>query len=98
MVVGVLKFQVSIFEARSLKDKRRVIKSLKDRIGNKYNVSIAEVGYNDVIRTSILAVATVANEKRFVESSLSVIVDFVRQVPQLSLVDYSMETFSTQTR
>ena len=93
MVVGVLKFQVSIFEARSLKDKRRVIKSLKDRIGNKYNVSIAEVGYNDVIRTSILAVATVANEKRFVESSLSVIVDFVRQIPQLTLVDYSMETF-----
>ena len=91
--MGVLKFQVSIFEARSLKDKRRVIKSLKDRIGNKYNVSIAEVGHNDTIRTSILAVATVANEKRFVESSLSVIVDFVRRIPQLTLVDYSMETF-----
>ena len=93
MIVGVLKFQVSIFEARSLKDKRRVIKSLKDRIGNKYNVSIAEVGHNDAIRTSIMAVATVANEKRFVESSLSVIVDFVRRIPQLTLVDYSMETF-----
>ncbi|MBN2378086.1 MAG: DUF503 domain-containing protein [Sedimentisphaerales bacterium] len=93
MIVGVLKFQVSIFEARSLKDKRRVLKSLKDRIGNKYNVSIAEVGHNDVIRTSILAVATVANEKRFVESSLSTIVDFVRRIPQLTLVDYSMETY-----
>ena len=91
MIVGVLELRVSVFDAMSLKDKRRVIKSLKDRISNKYNVSIAEVGQNDNIRTSTLGVSLVANDSRFVESSLSKIVDFVRSVPQLSLIDYTIE-------
>ncbi len=92
MIVGVLELRVSVFDAMSLKDKRRVIKSLKDRISNKYNVSIAEVGQNDNIRTSTLGVSLVANDSRFVESSLSKIVDFVRRVPQLSLIDYTIES------
>ena len=92
MIVGVLELRLSVFDAMSLKDKRRVIKSLKDRIGNKYNVSIAEVGQNDNIRTSTLGVSLVANDSRFVESSLSKIVDFVRSVPQLSLIDYTIES------
>jgi uncharacterized protein len=91
MVVGILQLQVSVFDAMTLKDKRRVLKSLKDRISNKFNVSIAEVGNNDNIRTALLAVAMVANEGRFVDSALSSIVDFVRAVPQLSLIDYTME-------
>jgi len=44
MVVGVLQIELEIPEAQSLKDKRRVIKSLKDRIANAHNVSIAELG------------------------------------------------------
>ena len=92
MIVGILQLQVSVFDAMTLKDKRRVLKSLKDRISHRYNVSIAEVGHNDNIRTALLGVAVVANESRFVDSVLSGIVDFVRLAPQLSLIDYSMET------
>lgn len=91
MIVGLLQLQVSVFDAMTLKDKRRVIKSLKDRIKNKFNVSIAEVGHTDSIRTSLLGVAMVANEKRFVDSALSKVVEFVRRTPQLSLIDYSIE-------
>ena len=91
MIVGVLSLQVSVFDAMTLKDKRRVIKSLKDRVRNRFNVSIAEVDYNDVIRTSLLGVAVVANDSRFVDSVLSSIVEFVRRIPQLSLIDYSIE-------
>ena len=91
MIVGLLQLKVSVFDAMTLKDKRRVIKSLKDRIGNKYNVSIAEVGYNDSIRTALLAMAMVANDSGFVDSALSGIVDFVRRIPQLSLIDYKIE-------
>ena len=93
MIIGVLSLQVSIFDAMTLKDKRRVIKSLKDRIANTFNVSIAEVDYNDRIKTSLLAVAMVANDSRFVDSALSKIVDFVRKIPALSLVDYTIEKF-----
>ena len=91
MIVGILSLQVSVFDAMTLKDKRRVIKSLKDRISNKYNVSIAEVAHNDSIRTAILGIVMVANESRFVNSSLSEIVNFVQKIPQLTLVDYNIE-------
>ena len=90
--MGVLRMQVSVFDAMTLKDKRRAIKSLKDRIHNKFNVSIAEVDYNDSIRTSLLGISMVGNERRFVDSALSSLVDFVRKIPQLSLIDYSIET------
>ena len=92
MIVGILSLQISVFDAMSLKDKRAVIKSLKDRISNKYNVSIAEVDHCDNIRTSVLGVAMIAGETRFITSALSKIVDFVRAIPQLTLVDYSIET------
>ena len=91
MIVGVLRLQVSVFDAMTLKDKRRVIKSLKDRMANKYNISVAEVDYNDSIRTSVLGVAMVANDSVFLNSALSGIVDFVRKIPQLSLIDYHIE-------
>jgi uncharacterized protein len=91
MVIGILKLQVSVFDSFSLKDKRRVIKSLKDRIHHTFFVSIAEVEHQDSIRTSILGVALVTNERRFADSVLSKIVDFVRKIPQLSLVDYEIE-------
>ncbi|MBN1845663.1 MAG: DUF503 domain-containing protein [Sedimentisphaerales bacterium] len=93
MIVGVLRMQVSVFDAMTLKDKRRVITSLKDRLGRKFNVSVAEVEHQESIRTSILAVAMVANERRFVESAMSGIVEFVRRIPPLSLIDYHLETY-----
>jgi uncharacterized protein YlxP (DUF503 family) len=57
MTVGILQLELSIGDAMSLKDKRRVVKSLKDRIAHGHNVSIAEVGALDEHRRSILGVA-----------------------------------------
>jgi len=92
MLVGILQLQISVFDAMNLKDKRRVILSLKDRIHNTFNVSIAEVDLQDNIRSAVLGVAMVANERRFIESALSQVVEFVRKIPTLSLIDYHMET------
>jgi hypothetical protein len=91
MTVGVLQIEVSIPDAFSLKDKRRVVKSLKDRIAHRHNVSIAEVGALDEHRRSVIAMAMVSNDSRYVESALSKLVDFVRLVPQLSLIDYQID-------
>jgi len=91
MHIGVLQLELSIADAMSLKDKRRVVLSLKDRISHGNNVSIAEVGALDEHRRSILGVAMVANDARYVEGALSKLVDFVRAVPQVSLVDYRIE-------
>jgi uncharacterized protein YlxP (DUF503 family) len=91
MHVGVLQVEISIPDAMSLKDKRQVVRSLKDRIAHGHNVSIAEVGALDEHRRSILGVAMVSNDKRYVEGALSKLVDFIRMTPQVSLIDYQIE-------
>ncbi len=91
MVVGVLRFRLAIYEALSLKDKRRVVKSLKDRLAGRHNVSIAEVDDLDHWQAATLGVALVANEGRFVQSALARIVDEVRAYPHASLLDYDIE-------
>jgi uncharacterized protein YlxP (DUF503 family) len=91
MVVGVLQIELSIGDAMSLKDKRRVVKSLKDRIAHGHNVSIAEVGALDEHRRSVLGLAMVANDKAYVEGALSKLVDFVRSVPSVDLIDYQID-------
>jgi uncharacterized protein YlxP (DUF503 family) len=91
MVVGVLRVRLAIFEALSLKDKRRVTKSLKDRLGARHNVSIAEVDDLDHRQAATLGLAFVANEGRFVESTLAKIVDEIRAFPHASLLDFEIE-------
>jgi hypothetical protein len=91
MTIGVLQLELNVTDAMSLKDKRRVIKSIKDRIAHAHNVSIAEVGALDEHRRSILGMAMVSNDSRHVEGALSKLVDFVRRVPQVSLIDYRIE-------
>jgi len=91
MIIGVLQLELSIQDAMSLKDKRRVVKSIKDRIAHGHNVSIAEVGALDEHRRSVLGVVMVANDARYVEGALAKLVDFVRSVPQVDLLDYQIE-------
>jgi uncharacterized protein YlxP (DUF503 family) len=91
MVVGVLRVRIGIFEALSLKDKRRVTRSLKDRLAAKHNVSVAEVGDLRHRQAATLGLAMVANDSRFVSSALSRIVDQIRASPHSTLLDYEIE-------
>lgn len=91
MTVGVLQLELEIPEAMSLKDKRRVILSIKDRIAHAHNVSIAEVGALDAHQRSILGIAMVSNETAYVQGALSKLVDFVKTVPQVNLLDFQIE-------
>jgi uncharacterized protein YlxP (DUF503 family) len=91
MTIGVLQVELAVPDAMSLKDKRRVIRSIKDRIAHAHNVSIAEVGALDEHRRAILGVAMVSNDARYVQGALSKLVDFVRAVPQVNLMDYTID-------
>ncbi|MDK1030476.1 MAG: DUF503 domain-containing protein [Planctomycetia bacterium] len=91
MVVGVLEMKIVIPDAFSLKDKRRAVKSLKDRIRNKFNVSVAEVEYMDVHRQAMLGIAIVTNDQSYAGKVLEKVVDVVRQTPVVQLVDYHVE-------
>ena len=91
--LGVLQLQLMVSASGSLKDKRRVIKSIKDRLGNPHNVSVAEVDDLNDRKQSTLAVALVSNDRRFNESCLSKIVDQLRMHPEATLLDYRIECF-----
>ena len=91
MVIGVLQLELGIQDAMSLKDKRRVVRSIKDRLANSGNLSVAEVGALDEHRRSILGLAMVGNDARYIEGALSKCVDFVRGIGQVDLIDYQIE-------
>ncbi len=91
MTIGVLQLEMAIAGAMSLKDKRRVVKGLKDRIAHAHNVSVAEVGAQDEHRRAVLGVAMVGTDRPYVEGALSKLVDYVRLHPEASLVDYRLE-------
>lgn len=91
MIVGVLTVDVAVLDARSLKDKRRVIKSVKQRIRNRFNVSVAEVEYGDSHKRCQLGIAMVSKESRPLHSQLDQIIDLLRRVGGLTLLDYKRE-------
>jgi len=91
MVVGTLEMILLIRESRTLKDKRRVIKSLKDRLGHRFAVSVAEVDSLDNCQQGHLGVAVVSNDSRHAMEVLSKVVDFVRGSLRAELIDYTMD-------
>src|SRR5438552_1757497 len=66
MVVGVLRLALLIRGARSLKDKRSALRRIIERVRARYNVSIAEVGDNDIWQRALVGVTAVANDRSFV--------------------------------
>jgi len=91
MIVGLLSLELYLPESNSLKSKRMIIKSLKDRIRNKFNVSIAEVDANDLWQRSVLGVACVANETKIINAILNEVRSIVLDTPSIQLIDSSME-------
>jgi uncharacterized protein len=69
-VVGVISWQLSIPGCHSLKEKRMVVRSLKDRIRHRFNVSVAETGHQEVWTRAELSVAVVSGEMGFAENVL----------------------------
>jgi uncharacterized protein YlxP (DUF503 family) len=90
MVVGLLELDLRIPDAQSLKDKRSVMRSLCERIRNKFNVSVAEVDGGDAWRHATVGIAHVSNEQRFSNQVLSKIVNLVENERGVTLSDYRL--------
>jgi len=91
MRIGIVTAHISIPEARSLKDKRSVIRSMKDRALNKMNVSVAEVGKQDQWQYAEMAVVPVAATGEIVQKRISEITRFLRSDPRYVLYDLHTE-------
>lgn len=71
MVVGVITWEIQIFDARSLKEKRKVVKSLKERLQSRFNLSVAETDYQDSWQRAELTAALVATDVPYADRVLN---------------------------
>ena len=91
MIVGILTIEIHISEAHSLKEKRFILRSLKDRIRNKFNVSISEIDANDLWQRCVLGVACIANETKIINQTLDRVKNTILNTPTVELIDSKME-------
>lgn len=77
MVVGVLRLELRLPGAHSLKEKRRVVRALTARVRNRFNVSIAECADQDLWQRALLGIAQVGNEEPHVDACLRQVVRFI---------------------
>ena len=71
--VGVLTLELQLSEAHSLKDKRHTVKGLKDRLRSKFNVAVAEIGYQDLWQRSLISAVTVSGDHQRAEQTLQLV-------------------------
>ena len=91
MFVGVLQIELLLRGNTSLKAKRQVLRSIKDRTRRKFNVSVAEVDHNDLWQRASLGICCVSNDKIHADRMLSEVVNFVERNFEIELLDYSIE-------
>ena len=91
MTLGTLEIVLLIRESHSLKSRRRVVKSLTDRIRSRFNVSVADVGDQNLWQRAVIGVAVVANDGRFVNEVLSKVLALVSSDPRAEVIDKSLE-------
>ncbi len=91
MVVGTLRVRLLVRESRSLKDKRQVVRSIKDRLRNAFNVSVAEVEAEDHRQLVVLGLAMVSNEAGHVRRTFDEIVGALRAHPVAEFVGHEAE-------
>ena len=91
MIVGLCTVELFISESQSLKDKRQVLHSLKDRLRGKFNLSVAEVGGQDLWQKAVLGIACVANEGGYVNQVIEQALNLIKDVPTVEVVRTQLE-------
>ena len=91
MTVGILQLALFIYGSNSLKERRMVLNSLKKKLRNNFNVSVAQIDGANKWQRATLAVVGVGKDKRNINSILSEIIDFMEKIDIVNLIDYEME-------
>lgn len=93
MIIGTGKIVLHANWVHSLKEKRMIVRSIIDRVKNKFNVSIAEVEDLDLHQSIVLGVACVSNSTRHASSSIQSVIDFIEQNAEADIISVETETF-----
>ncbi|MCX8125853.1 MAG: DUF503 domain-containing protein [Dehalococcoidia bacterium] len=92
MKVGVCRVEVHLPESQSLKDKRRIIKSIISRLQNEYHISVAEVENQGLWQIATIGIACVSNHSQHADEILASALNFItRNYPQVEVINYETE-------
>lgn len=93
MNILAIRIDLRIPGARSLKDKRFILKSIKDRIKNRFNVSVAEVEYTDLWQRAQVGIAFVSRDYRFGEKVTAKMLNLIESEPRVEVLDVRTDAF-----
>jgi uncharacterized protein YlxP (DUF503 family) len=91
LIIGFMTLDILLPYCDSLKEKRMVIKGIKDKIRHKFNVSIAEVDYQDKWQRAQLAIVQVGNDYHFIEKNMNLIFNLIESNGKLEIASHSLE-------
>ena len=91
MIIGTLEVKLMVPWSHSLKEKRMVLRSITERIKNKFNVSVAEVEDQDLHQSIVLGIACVSNETSHANSILQKVLDYIEGNCEAEVIDSIIE-------
>ena len=91
MPVGLLTLELHIADAQSLKDKRQVLRSLKDKLRREFNVAVAELEHHDAWQRSVVGIVTLSNEEKQVKEMLHRVLDAADRMLGSTLINQNFE-------
>jgi uncharacterized protein YlxP (DUF503 family) len=96
MLVGTLTIQINLHGIGSLKDKRKIVKSLIGRLQSRFNFSVSEVAANESKLMAVIGIALVSNDGVFIQKQFDKAIDFARQDGRFYMSNTQQEIFSTE--
>jgi len=94
MVIGCCSIKFYLHGNNSLKGKRRVVRAIKDRLKNDFNVSVAEVGNQDAWQSLHIGISAVSPDKPYMDGLMAKVVDAIDRMNLAEIVDYKIEILS----
>src|SRR3981189_175354 len=91
MPVGLLTLELHIPDAQSLKDKRQVLRSLKDKLRRDFNVAVAELEHHDTWQRSVVGIVTISNEEKHLREVLQKVLDEADRILGSFLINQAVE-------
>lgn len=91
MIIGTCLVDLRIPGCRSLKEKRQVVKALKDSVRRKYNISIAELDHQETWQRALIGVAAVSSDTRFANQVISKVINEIESNAKVEVIDYRLE-------
>ena len=91
MIVGVLQVEVHLPAAQSLKDKRSVLKSLKDQLRGRFNIAVAELDANDLWQRATIGISAVGEDRGYLDGLLTDVTEWIRRTRLVNLIRVEQE-------